>query len=75
MIAAVRPPPQALALDQLTLTICCRFLNTLLANAKIQEYLAKYHSLQLAYLEKLIEECEQCVKQEGTHSVLLKSAD
>jgi hypothetical protein len=66
-------PPKSLALDQLTLTICCRYLNTLLANGKIKKYLAKYHSLQLADLEKLIEECEQCVKQEGIHSVLLKS--
>jgi hypothetical protein len=67
-------PSKTLALDQLTLTICCRYAISLLANAKIKDYLAKHHSLQLADLEKLIEECEQCVKQEGIHSVLLKSA-
>ena len=67
-------PPKTLALDQLTLTICCRYLNSLLANAKIKDYLAKHHCLELAELEKLIEQCEQCVKQEGIHSVLLKSA-
>jgi hypothetical protein len=67
-------PPKTLALDQLTLTICCRYANSLLANPKIKEYLAKHHSLQLVDLEKSIDECEQCVKQEGIHSVLLKSA-
>lgn len=67
-------PPKTLALDQLTLTICCRYANSLLANAKIKGYLAKHHPLQFAGIEKLIEECEQCVKQEGIHSVLPKSA-
>ena len=67
-------PPKTLALDQLTLTICCRYANSLLANPKIKEYLAKHHSLQLADVEKLIEECEQCVKQEGIHSVLPQDA-
>jgi hypothetical protein len=67
-------PPNALALDQLILTICCRYANSLLANPKIKEYVAKHHSLELADLKKLIEECEQCVKQEGIHSVLRKSA-
>ena len=67
-------PPKTLALDQLILTICCRYANSLLANAKVKEYLGKHHSLQLADLETLIEQCEQCVKQEGIRSVLLKSA-
>jgi hypothetical protein len=70
----VSGPSKTLALDQLTLTICCRYANSLLANPKIKAYLAKHHALQSADLEKLIEECEQCVKQEGIHSVLLKSA-
>jgi hypothetical protein len=63
-------PPKTLGLDQLTLTICCRYANSLLANPKIKQYLAKHHSLQSANLDKLIEQCEQCVKQEGIHSVL-----
>jgi hypothetical protein len=67
-------PSKTLALDQLILTICCRYANSLLANAKVKEYLGKHHSLQLADLETLIEQCEQCVKQEGIRSVLLKSA-
>lgn len=66
--------PKTLALDQLTLTICCRYADSLLANRKIKGYLAKHHSSQFADLENSIEECEQCVKQEGIHSVLLKSA-
>lgn len=52
-------PPKNLCLDQLNLTVCCRYAETLLKNARIKRYLLKRHPKQLRKLEMLLAEFER----------------
>lgn len=52
-------PPQNLCIDELNLTICCRYAESLMRNAKINRYLGKYHSEELRHLKNLVEEFER----------------
>jgi hypothetical protein len=45
-----------LCIDQLNLTICCRYAGSLLKNARITRYLAKYHPAELRALQYLVGE-------------------
>lgn len=49
-------PPKNLCLDQLNLTVCCRYAETLLKNVRITQYLMKHHRRALRDLEKLLAE-------------------
>ena len=49
-------PPKTLGLDALTLTVCCRYAETLLKNSRIRRYLQNNHSEELRELEKLLDE-------------------
>jgi hypothetical protein len=49
-------PPKNLCIDQLNLTICCRYAETLLKNVRITQYLMKHHRRALRNLEKLLAE-------------------
>src|SRR5258706_15618137 len=46
--------PMNLCIDQLNLTICCRYAGSLLKNARITRYLAKYHPAELHALRYLV---------------------
>ncbi len=49
-------PPKNLSIDQLNLTVCCRYAKTLLKNVRITQYLMKHHRRALRDLEKLLAE-------------------
>jgi len=51
-------PPQNLCIDQLNLTVCCRYAESLLNNARIDRYLAKYHPGARRGLQALVGEFE-----------------
>jgi hypothetical protein len=46
--------PETLCLDQLNLTVCCRYADSLLLNSRINRYLAKHHPSRLRELEAII---------------------
>ena len=48
-------PPENLCVDELNLTVCCRYAQNLLNNREIRRYLRKHHYRQLCQLEALIE--------------------
>jgi hypothetical protein len=52
-------PPTSLCVDQLNLTVCCRYAESLLKNSRIKRYLAKYHSGELRTLQNLSNEFER----------------
>jgi hypothetical protein len=55
-------PPKALCVDQLNLTVCCRYAELLLNNARITRYLSRYHLGELRGLQDIVREFDQrCV--------------
>jgi len=52
-------PPENLCIDELNLTICCRYAESLMRNTRINRYLCKYHAEELCQLKSLIEEFER----------------
>ncbi len=52
-------PPQNLCIDQLNLTVCCRYAESLLNNARISRYLAKHHPAAQQSLQALLGEFEK----------------
>ena len=51
-------PPKNLCIDQLNLTICCRYAESLVGNARVHRYLAKHHPGELRKLHELLSEFE-----------------
>jgi hypothetical protein len=49
-------PPKSLCIDELSLTVCCRYAETLLKNTQIKRYLMKYHPKELHELAALLAE-------------------
>jgi len=49
-------PPKTLCVDQLNLTVCCRYAESLLMNDRIRRYLLKHHAEELAQMEDLVAE-------------------
>jgi hypothetical protein len=52
-------PPKNLCIDQLNLTVCCRYAESLLQNARVNRYLAKHHPTELSALQGLLGEFEE----------------
>lgn len=52
-------PPKDLCIDQIHITVCCRYVQSLLSNRGVRKYLSKYHAVQLRTLECLVEEFER----------------
>ena len=52
----LRGVPQTLAVDLLTLTVCCRYAESLLKNPRVKKYLMKHHPEELSDLEMLLVE-------------------
>ena len=48
--------PKNLCTDQLNLTICCRYAESLLGNSRVNRYLAKHHPGELGKLQELVSE-------------------
>jgi hypothetical protein len=55
------PPPKELCLDELAITVCCRYAQSLLKNARILRFVAKNHPRQLRQLQTLLREFDQSV--------------
>lgn len=51
--------PKELCVDQLNLTVCCRYADSLLKNARINRYLTKYHAKAFRELEVLLDNFEK----------------
>jgi len=52
----MRSVPQTLAVDLLTLTVCCRYAESLLKNPRVKKYLMKHYPEELSDLEMLLAE-------------------
>lgn len=52
-------PPKNLCLDELNLTVCCRYAESLLKNPRVKKYLMKHHPKELSDLETLLVEFER----------------
>jgi hypothetical protein len=52
-------PPKHLCRDQLNLTICCRYSETLFANERVLRYLNKYHPVRLSKLRGVLGEYKE----------------
>jgi hypothetical protein len=52
-------PPQNLCIDELNLTVCCRYAESLMRNTRINRFLGKYHPEELRRLKYLLDEFEQ----------------
>jgi len=52
-------PPQNPCIDELNLTVYCRYGESLMRNARINRYLGKYHPDELRQLKNLVEEFER----------------
>jgi hypothetical protein len=51
--------PKTLCIDQVNVTICCRYVESLLQNPRISRYLAKHHPEDVRELQALLDEFEQ----------------
>ena len=51
--------PKNLCTDQLNLTICCRYAESLVGNARVLRYLVKHHPSELSALQSLLSEFEE----------------
>ena len=49
-------PSKTLCIDELNLTICCRYAEALLKNSRIRRYLLNNHSEELQCLETLLDD-------------------
>jgi hypothetical protein len=49
-------PPKNLCVDEINVTVCCRFAESLLDNSRIARYVAKYHTIRLRELQNLLAE-------------------
>ena len=54
----LRTVPKTFSIDLLTLTVCCRYAESLLRNPRVKRYLAKHHPGELRDLEALLAEFE-----------------
>ncbi len=52
-------PPQNLCVDELNLTVCCRYAQSLMRNARVNKYLGKYQPEELRQLKTLVVEFER----------------
>jgi CRISPR/Cas system-associated protein Cas7 (RAMP superfamily) len=52
-------PPKNLCKEELCLTVCIRYAQSLLENPRIKRYVSKHHSGELKRLEKLVTDFEQ----------------
>lgn len=49
--------PDTYCLDLINVTVCARYVESLLENPRVKRYIAKYHPEQLIEMEKLLLEC------------------
>ena len=49
--------PDSYCLDLINVTVCGRYVQSLLANPRVKRYIARYHPEQLIEMEKLLLEC------------------
>jgi hypothetical protein len=57
--------PKNLCQDEITLTICCRYAESLLKNPRVTKYLAREHPNELRNLEQLFADFETACRAEN----------
>lgn len=50
--------PDSYCLDLINVTVCARYVESLLANPRVKRYIARHHPEQLSEMEKLVLECK-----------------
>lgn len=67
LLALSGEPPRDLCVDQLHLTVCCRYADSLIKNSRIHRYLAKYHPKCLRDVQTLLDNFEETseLRKEG----------
>ena len=55
----IREVPQTLTADLLTLTVCCRYAESLLKNPRIRKYVTQHYPKEVRGLEMLLAEFER----------------
>jgi hypothetical protein len=55
----LRTVPKTFSVDLLSLTVCCRYAESLLKNPRVKRYLLKHHPEELSDLETLLTDCER----------------
>jgi hypothetical protein len=58
-------PPANLFINQLNLTVCCRYSESLVKSFRISRYLSKHHPSELRELRELLVEFERLVTTPG----------
>lgn len=56
LASIMRGVPQTHAVDLLTLTVCCRYAESLLKNPRVKKYLMQHYPEELSDLEMLLAE-------------------
>jgi len=62
--------PTNLCLDEITLTICCRYAESLLKNPQVKKYMAREHPNELRKLERILGEFESACQVENAPGVI-----
>ena len=69
-------PPKTLCMAELNLTIGCRYVESLLENARIIRYLAKHHPNELETSQNLLDEfAKACNIETPTESCRMDAGD
>lgn len=61
-------PPANLCIDQLNLTVCCRYAESLMKNPRISRYLAKHHPTELQALQAVLTEFDSMTKAQSKNT-------
>ena len=59
------PLPKDLCRDQLKLTVYCRYMESLLQNARISRYLVKYHAEEMSKMKSLLAEFKNTCERDA----------
>lgn len=62
--------PINLCLDEITLTICCRYAESLFRNPHVKKYMAREHPNELRNLERILAEFESACQVENAPGVI-----
>jgi hypothetical protein len=59
-----------LCLDEINLTVCCRYAETLIKHDRINRYLGKHHPMEVRRLQELLDDLERVCGKRDTETSL-----
>jgi|SRR5579864_188467 len=62
--------PTNLCLDEITLTICCRYAESLLKNPQVKKYMAREHPNEMRNLELVLAEFESACQVDSAPGLI-----